>query len=51
MLDQQSLIDEAEDLHLAAAFGAFQRVYFPDFFDALTPGSGGDLPLLRFGYP
>jgi hypothetical protein len=31
MLDQQPLIDEADDLHLAAAFGAFQKIDFPLF--------------------
>ena len=47
VLDQQPLIDEVDDLHLAAAFGAFQRVDFPDLFDALTPGLRRDF--LCFG--
>ena len=50
MTDQQSLIDEADNLHLAAAFGAFQGVNFPDLFDALTPGFRWNFLLLRFGY-
>ena len=37
VLDKQTLIDEADGLHLAAAFGAFLRVDFPDLFDELTP--------------
>ena len=50
MLDQQPFIDEADDLHLAAAFGAFQRVDFPLFFNALAPAFRWDFLLLRFGY-
>ena len=50
MTDQQTFVDEAVNLHLSTAFGAFQRVDFPDLFDALTPGFGGNLPLIRFGY-
>ena len=38
VLDKQTLIDEADDLHLAAALGALLRVDFPGLFDALTPG-------------
>jgi hypothetical protein len=36
MLGQKPLIDEADDLHLAAGFGAFQRLEVPQLFDALT---------------
>jgi len=36
MLGQKPLIDEADDLHLAAGFGALQRLDVPQFFDALT---------------
>jgi hypothetical protein len=50
MTDQQTFVDEAVNLHLSTAFGAFQRVDFPDLFDALTPGFEGNLPLIRFGY-
>ena len=50
MLDQLPLIDESDDLHLAAAFGAFQKVDFPLFFNALTPAFRWDFLLLRFGY-
>jgi hypothetical protein len=34
--DQQLFVDEADDLNLRAAPGAFQRINFPYFFDALT---------------
>lgn len=39
--DQQRLIGKAEDLHLATAIRAFQRVDAPDLLDAFPPGPGG----------
>jgi hypothetical protein len=36
--DDRRVIYEADDLHLCAALGAFQRIDFPDFLDALTLG-------------
>jgi hypothetical protein len=36
MLGQKPLIDEADDLHLAAGLGAFQRLDVTQLFDALT---------------
>ena len=49
MAGQQPLIDETDDLHLTAAFGAFKRIDFPGFFDALTPGFRWGVLLLHFG--
>jgi len=34
--EQQLFVDGANNLHLRAAPGAFQRINFPYFFDALT---------------
>ena len=48
--DQRLLVDEADDLHLAAAFGAFQRIDYPYLFDALSPVLRWDFLLLRFRY-
>ena len=50
MVNQQPFVDEADDLHLAATFGTFQRVNFPDLLDAFTPAFRWDFLLLRFGY-
>ena len=36
--NQLALADEADDLHLATTFGAFQRIKFPNFIDAFLPG-------------
>ena len=41
--DQQTLIDKADDLHLRAAFRAFQWIDFPDLLDTLSPGFEGIL--------
>ena len=40
--DQQTLVNEADDLHLRAAFRAFKRIDLPDLLDAFAPGFGWD---------
>ena len=43
MADHRRLVDEADDLHLAAALRAFKGIDLPDLLDALAPGSGRNL--------
>jgi len=48
LFDDRSFVDEADDLHLGAAFWAFQRIDFPDLLDAFAPGLRRDLLRLVF---